>query len=580
MEQFRFANPEFAYLLIGIPFLIAFIVLANARAKRKLAGFAHQRNLNILVKKLPSLGLKAQDYLFLAALCFLVVALMRPQGNPDGQAAQHEGLDLIFLLDASQSMAAKDLAPSRMDRAKELIGQALGKLNNDQIGLVTVAGGAYQAVPLTKDYKIVESALKNIEPKAVGLQGTNLAQGINVALKAFQNGAHNALNKDQPTCFLVVLSDGEETLGDAAKAAKEARDAGVIIFTLGLGTEAGGTVPFINPVSGQVELKKDKDGQQVVSKLSSSVLTAIAKAADGQYFPPEQAPTAMATVLTLSRELLSKRDQQIDNKRFSEYFDIPTQLAICFLLAYIYLPLLRRKKVPVANLLLIFALVSNSAFASQPSLPWQSFFWTPDRRATELARLHLAAGDAQSAVAVIDKQLSKEGNEVLVYNGATSLANTDNLPSAEQRLSGVGEGLAPFARFNQAGVAKRLGQIVKAKELLFETVERLEKLEGTRSTVQDDLLLQARKNIEFLFKKKAESPEPPPIVPPPEVIPPPPPPPPPFGKETELIDKQLSKGEGEELLNSIDSPTQTAQDFMRQLQQGADDLEKPKWDDW
>jgi Ca-activated chloride channel family protein len=504
---------------------------------------------------------------------------MRPQGNPDGQAQHQKGLDLIFVLDLSQSMAAPDILPRRIDKAKELIRKSLPLFKNDQVGLVVVAGSAYLAVPLTKDYQTIDSVLSNLEPKPIGKQGTNLDKGINVAVNAFQNGANATLSKEFPACFAIVLSDGEETIGKAVTAAVSARERGVIVYTLGIGTEAGARVPYKDAVTGLEAFKKDSQGQEVISKLNANSLSEIASKGEGIFFNVEQLDSAVPLILEDARKYLNKRGRIVENKRYTEYYELPIQAAIFCLLMYMYLPLRRRKiSAEIKTIAFIIIFCCPLLASAETSLPWQSLFWTADKRATEKARLFLDIGDTESAVAIIDKQLAKEGNEILAYNAATSLSQTNRFDETRDRLKNISAStmLAPYISFTQAGVAKKLSDISTSKEFLFSTIISLEALESARTIDQERLLIQAKKNMEFAFK---DVPEPPPPEPPPPEPPPPPLIPPPVAEEG-VLDKALTKTESDELLDKTDSVTADSLGALLQTQSEGQGTQEATINDW
>lgn len=207
----------------------------------------------------------------LAMIC-CVLALANPQAGGKAEKTQRKGIDILFALDLSESMLAPDMSPDRLSRAKQLIYRTLDQMQNDRVGLVVFAGNSYLQAPLTIDYNAVKLLLSGAAPDMIPTQGTVLADAINLANESFSK-------KEQKHKVLVVISDGEDHDEAAVSATRKAADNGVVVYTVGVGSPEGSTVP--DPSTGG--LKKNAQGELVHSKLNESALKAVAQAGNGSY---------------------------------------------------------------------------------------------------------------------------------------------------------------------------------------------------------------------------------------------------------------------------------------------------------
>jgi Ca-activated chloride channel family protein len=265
----------YLYLLAIIPVLVL-VFLYNLYWKRK-----KQREFGdlALVKKLtPSSSVFKQILKFtiaILALASLVLALVNPKIGTKIETVKREGIDIVFAVDVSKSMLAEDVAPSRLEKSKQLVSQIINNLASDRIGIVAYAGSAFPVLPITTDYGVAKMYLQSMNAGMVSSQGTSLDEAIEMATGYF--------DKDSKTSKLIIMiSDGEDHSEGAEDAAEEAKKAGVKIITIGVGTEKGGPIPLRK--NGVVDsFQRDNEGQVVVTKLNKSSLETIAKSTKGGY---------------------------------------------------------------------------------------------------------------------------------------------------------------------------------------------------------------------------------------------------------------------------------------------------------
>ncbi|MEE1899037.1 VWA domain-containing protein [Flavobacterium rakeshii] len=208
------------------------------------------------------------------ALSGIILALVNPKIGTKTETVKREGIDIVFAIDVSKSMLAEDIAPNRLEKAKQIVSQIINQLGTDRIGIIGYAGGAYPVLPITSDYSVAKMYLQNMNTDMVSSQGTALSQAIELATTYYDD--------PQTSKLLVLISDGEDHGEGSMEAAEAAKEKGIKIITIGVGTEKGGTIPLKR--NGVTEsYKRDKDGEVVITKLYPDALKTIAKRSNGGY---------------------------------------------------------------------------------------------------------------------------------------------------------------------------------------------------------------------------------------------------------------------------------------------------------
>src|SRR5207248_648686 len=240
--------------------------------------------------------------LVMLGLALAIVSLARPQWGHIYEDVKRKGLDLLFAVDTSRSMLSNDVQPNRLDRVKLAAQDLVNQLQGDRAGLIAFAGRAFLQAPLTIDYEAEVESINDIDTKTIPEGGTNISEAISLAVNTFGKSA--AGNR-----ALIIFTDGEELSGDALKAAKTAGDAGVKIFTIGVGTQQGSLIP-LSGEDGGTAFVKDSAGQVVKSKLDEKRLREIAEATGGFYLHLETGPQTMAQLY--SQGLANMKAAEID----------------------------------------------------------------------------------------------------------------------------------------------------------------------------------------------------------------------------------------------------------------------------
>ena len=271
--MFRFAHPGLLYLLIVILLLVVFNVVMVGKKRKAIAEFG---NPELLKPLMPLLSFKRGTWKFvmlMLALAFVILGVAGPQFGSKLQQVKKKGVELMIVLDVSNSMMAQDIKPSRLEKAKMAISRMVEKLSDDKVGLVVFAGDAYVQLPITTDYSSAKLFLSGINTDIVPVQGTAIGSAIDLAARSFTPEAETSK-------AIIVITDGENHQDDAIIAAKRAHEKGIVVHTIGMGLEQGAPIPQ-KGASGQ--FMKDGQGNVVISKLDENTLQEVAKAGEGVY---------------------------------------------------------------------------------------------------------------------------------------------------------------------------------------------------------------------------------------------------------------------------------------------------------
>jgi len=275
--MFRFAHPEYLHALYVIPVLVLVFWYLNRNRKKLLQKFADRKLHKVLLPDYSGIKNWIKIGLVLFSVVLLIIAAANPQIGTRVQEVKQTGIDVFIALDVSRSMLAQDIKPDRLDKAKYQISNLINKLRGDRIGLIIFAGEAYVQFPLTTDYSAANLFLSAVDVNSVPQQGTAIASAIDLATKSFDY-------KGITQKVIVIITDGEDHEGDIIKAVDTAKDKGIKIYTIGLGSPTGVPIPVYNNQGQQVDYKKDENGNIVLTKLDETVLKRIASVGDGKYF--------------------------------------------------------------------------------------------------------------------------------------------------------------------------------------------------------------------------------------------------------------------------------------------------------
>lgn len=333
----HFARPGYLNLLWLVPLLAGFLV-ATLRSRRKRL---ERLIAPALLPQLTTEYSRARTYvrvlLLLGVFTCGIVALARPQWGARMETVRRRGVDIMVALDTSYSMNAEDVAPTRLAKAKGEIRSLLGRLKGDRIGLLSFAGTALVQCPLTLDYGAASLFLDMANTEIIPEPGTSLAAAVKAANSSF-------IAKERKYKTLVMLTDGEDLEGQVDDAVEKAKEAGIIIYTIGIGTPEGKPIPVRDAQGNIVEYRKDSGGQIVVSSLDERGLAKIAEATGGRYY---RATTSESELDALYADISQLEKKDLESRLFQNYedqFQYPLGLALLFLAAECWISERRRAR--------------------------------------------------------------------------------------------------------------------------------------------------------------------------------------------------------------------------------------------
>jgi Ca-activated chloride channel family protein len=308
--MYQIEEPTYFIYLAIIPAIFVLFLLVFWWKKRTQKHFAD----GDLIKKLSPEKSTFKSFLKIGVLCvglaFLIVSLTNPKMGTKLETIKREGVDIVFALDVSKSMLAEDIAPSRLDKAKQIISKIIDNLGSDRVGIIIYAGNSYPLLPITTDHAAAKMFLQNADPDMVSSQGTAIAGAIDRGITYFDD-------KEQTNRFLFIVSDGEDHNYSPDALVKEAVDKGIKIYTIGVGTEKGGLIP-IKENGKVISYKKDNQGEVVNTKMNPQVLQDIADEGNGIYINGNKTQEAINTVDDI---LLKAEKSEFETKQFSDYKD-------------------------------------------------------------------------------------------------------------------------------------------------------------------------------------------------------------------------------------------------------------------
>ena len=278
--------------------------------------------------------------MFCLALAALSFALVNPKIGTKLETVKREGVDVVFALDVSKSMLAEDIAPNRLEKSKQLVTQIINSLAGDRIGIIGYAGSAFPQVPITTDFSSAKLFLNGMNTDMVSSQGTAITEAIAMAKTYYDD-------EEQTNRVLFIISDGEDHEGNLAEIAEEAASEGIRIYTIGVGTAAGGPIPIKR--NGVLQYyKRDENNEQVITRLGEDRLQEIASQANGKYIDGNNTKEVVEEVTAILNGMDKK---EFDAKQFTDFKDqFQWFLAAALFLLIVDILLLERKTAWVRKL--------------------------------------------------------------------------------------------------------------------------------------------------------------------------------------------------------------------------------------
>ena len=304
--MFRFANIEMLWWLVTIPAFVVAYVVYSKRKQRQLQEFGDPELLSQLMPDASKSRPLWKFSLLLLALTLLIIAAARPQYGQNEKTVKRQGIEVMVALDISNSMLAEDVAPNRLDRAKQMLSKMMDNMVDDKVGLVVFAGDAFTQLPITCDYVSAKMFLGTITPSLIPTQGTAIGAALQTAITSL-----GAQESDAGRA-IVLITDGENHEDDAIAVAKKAQELGIRVFVIGIGKPEGSPIP--KPDTN--DYFKDRSGQVVVSRLNEEMCQQIAAAGNGIYVRCDNTNTAMRA---LQQELERIATTDLETTIYADY---------------------------------------------------------------------------------------------------------------------------------------------------------------------------------------------------------------------------------------------------------------------
>ncbi len=310
-------SPLYLWLLLLLPILVVLIWVRNKSILKAQKKYFEESLFNSLRKGYWSTGSAIKTVLFVLGLCFVLTALAGPKVGTEVREVKRRGIDMLIALDLSASMNAEDVRPSRLEKAKFEINRLIERLKGDRVGLIVFTGEAYLQSPMTLDYSALRLFLEIVDTDQMPSSATDFKAAMETAKEAFESLEENATEAAQ---VLLIISDGEDHGQSYEEALNELISSNISVYTLGIGTTEGTTIPLYEQQSGQlIGYKRDREGKVVTTSLQRGILRQIASDGKGNYYEIERGNDGIDAFLA--------RVDELEKGEFSsqEYADFKNQ---------------------------------------------------------------------------------------------------------------------------------------------------------------------------------------------------------------------------------------------------------------
>jgi Ca-activated chloride channel homolog len=326
----HFARPEYLNLLWGVPALVVLYAWSLYDRRRRLRRLVSPALLPNLTADFSRAKTAVRSGLLVGFFACSILALARPQWGMRLETVRRRGVDIMVALDTSYSMRTEDVVTSRLEAAKREIRSLVDRLRGDRIGLACFAGSGMVECPLTLDYGAIGLFLDAVTTEIVPDPGTSLSAAILTSTSAF-------IAQERKYKVLIIVTDGEDLAGDVDAAVEKARIAGVVIYTIGVGTQQGMPIPVRDDKGAIIDYRKDQSGEVVISRLDERALATVASRTGGRYF---RATGTDAELKDLYDDISGIEKKELDSRLLQNYedrFQVPLAAAVLMLAAQLWM---------------------------------------------------------------------------------------------------------------------------------------------------------------------------------------------------------------------------------------------------
>lgn len=304
--MFEFESPYYFILVLLLPIgLVAQKAYVKWQTEKQ-AVFSEPKALEKLLVNSPKQISRIKFMLQIMAVFFIVLALVNPKLGSKVETVPSKGVEIVFAIDVSKSMLCKDIQPNRLEKSKQIMTQMIESIASDRIGIVAYAGSAYPVLPMTTDYELAKMFTQSINTNLISSQGTAIESAIQTSVDFFDNPTSGKA--------IILFSDGEDHQNTSFDVSKITKEKNVKIITVGIGTLNGGTIEFVDELGFQ-QVKKDKNGQVVTTKLNQEILQKIASETNGTYCNDNQISKVVASIKSA---LASVKQQEFNAQQLAQ----------------------------------------------------------------------------------------------------------------------------------------------------------------------------------------------------------------------------------------------------------------------
>lgn len=332
----------YLWFLLIIPLLLAANWWYNKQLDEKREEFFGPELFQELRRGLWPLGKKIQKISLYLGLALLIIAASGPKVGMEVREVKRQGVDLLIALDLSASMNAEDVKPSRLEKAKYEITRLIERLNGDRVGLIVFTGEAYLQSPLTMDYSALRLFLNTAETDQMPSSTTDFSAAMEMAAEAFQT-AEGESKDSKAAKVLLIISDGENHGEGYEKDLTQLQQQDISVYTLGIGTEAGATIPMYDQSGSLMGYKRNQKGKVVTTELQPRVLRAIAEKGGGKYYEIRSGSSGISSFLGRLDELQQGEFASQEYADFKNQYQWLAGMGLAFLLLAMVFPNTRTK---------------------------------------------------------------------------------------------------------------------------------------------------------------------------------------------------------------------------------------------